>query len=330
MATLLAMTILAFIISACSSNSKGFSIEGRLLSMNQADFYVYSPDGAIAGIDTIHVVGGRFVYEKQVSQRGTIVIVFPNFTTIPVFVEPGASIDIDGNAAHLSATEITGTEDNELFTKWRMASEKMSPPELRRHAENFIHDHPATAPARWLLLQQFIMCPKPDYKKARTLLQEMQRKGNQDIANTRLMTALNSIGELNEGGRLPQFTARDIKGKTVTSESFTQGTAAIILWASWNYESQNMLRQVASNYENAADSAKIAHVLTICLDPDTVQCMKTLRMNNATKLTTVCDGRMWESPLLRTLGLTSMPDNIKLKDGKVINRSLPTNKLTKP
>ena len=65
MATLLAMTILAFIISACSSNSKGFSIEGRLLSMNQADFYVYSPDGAIAGIC------GRSSADGNVIRKGT-------------------------------------------------------------------------------------------------------------------------------------------------------------------------------------------------------------------------------------------------------------------
>ena len=328
-AAMFAVAILALSFTACTSNSNGFSIEGRLLSMNQADFYVYSPDGAIQGIDTIHVQGGRFVYEKAMTQKGTVVIVFPNFTTLPVFVEPGASIDIDGNAAHLSATEITGTDDNELFTQWRKDTEKMSPPEMKRQAEHFIHDHPESTAAQWLLLEYFITCTKPDYKKARILLKEIMQKSNGSVSAMRLMTAMNSIGELGMGDRLPAFTAKDVNGRQVSSASFMQGTSIIMLWSSWNYESQNMLRQVASNQSHAADSAKVGNVLTICLDADTVQCMRSLRNNNATELTTICDGKMWESPLLRTLGLNNIPDNLKLKDGKVVSRSVPTNALLK-
>ena len=43
--------------------------------MNQGEFYVYSPDGAITGIDTIKVQGGRFAYEIPCEDKGTIVIV---------------------------------------------------------------------------------------------------------------------------------------------------------------------------------------------------------------------------------------------------------------
>ena len=56
--------------------------------MNQGEFYVYSPDGAITGIDTIRVQGGRFAYEIPCEEEGTIVIVLPNYSEIPVFVEP--------------------------------------------------------------------------------------------------------------------------------------------------------------------------------------------------------------------------------------------------
>lgn len=328
-AAMFAVTILALLFTACTSNSNGFSIEGRLLSMNQADFYVYSPDGAIQGVDTIHVQGGRFIYEKAVAQKGTVVIVFPNFVMLPVFVEPGASIDIDGNAAHLSATEITGTDDNELFTQWRKDTEKMSPPEMKRQAEHFIHDHPESTAAQWLLLQHFITCAKPDYKKARTLLKEITQKSNGNIGATRLMTAMSNVGGLGVDDHLPSFTAKDIKGRQVSSATFMQGTSVIILWSSWNYDSQNLLRQVANKQASTTDSTKFDHVLAICLDADTVQCMKSLRNNNATELTTVCDGKMWESPLLHTLGLNNMPDNIKLRNGKVITRSVPTNTLLK-
>ena len=56
------VAVFAFLATACTGNSNGVEIEGRLLNMNQADFFLYSPDGAIPTIDTIHVMGGRFVY----------------------------------------------------------------------------------------------------------------------------------------------------------------------------------------------------------------------------------------------------------------------------
>lgn len=331
MAITVAMTVLAFtlstLITACGSGSRGFSIEGRLLNMNQADFYVYSTDGAIQGIDTIHVQGGRFVYEKPMAQEGTVVIVFPNFTVMPVFVQPGASIDIDGNAAHLKDTEITGTDDNELFTEWRKNTSQLSPPELKKHAEQFIKNHPQTAPARWLLRQYFIVCPKPDYKKAKALLKDMLAATNNATPVAMMAAAMNTVGQLEMGDRLPDFTARDIDGNVVSASALRSGKCVVALWATWNYESMNMLRQIASKQKNENDSARLQNVVTICLDADVKVCRKSLKNNNAENLTTICDGNMLETPLLKTLGLNAVPDNIKLLNGKVTGRRIPVNQL---
>ena len=329
MATMFVVAVFAFLATACTGNSNGVEIEGRLLNMNQADFFLYSPDGAIPTIDTIHVMGGRFVYENPNVREGTLVIVFPNFKTIPVFVSPGASIDIKGDAAHLSATKITGTKDNKLFTEWREHAEKMSPPEVKTHAEHFIHDHPDAAAAVWLVMQQFIACPKPDYRKARTLLKEIKQHNDNAARITQLLAALDKVGQFGVGDRLPSFTSTDINGQPVSSATLLNGSTAILLWASWNYESQNMLRQLASNQRLTDDPKKLDHVLTICLDADIEHCRRTLRNNNAAELTTICDGQMWDTPLLRLLALSNVPDNIRLQDGKVTGRSMPVHSLTR-
>lgn len=44
-----------FLLTSCGEDSKHFKIEGRLLQMNQGEFYIYSNDAAISGIDTIKV-----------------------------------------------------------------------------------------------------------------------------------------------------------------------------------------------------------------------------------------------------------------------------------
>ena len=68
------------VLVSCGEDSKHFKIEGRLLQMNQGEFYVYSNDQCVDGIDTIKVQGGRFSYEIPCSSPSTLTIVFPNFS----------------------------------------------------------------------------------------------------------------------------------------------------------------------------------------------------------------------------------------------------------
>ena len=145
----------------------------------------------------------------------------------------------------------------------------------------------------------------------------------------RLTADVAKMKDISIGAKMPRITAKDIDGKPVTNGTLLKGTTAICVWATWSYESCNMLRQLASNQQYAADSMKIDHVLTICLDPDPKQCRRSLKANSAEMLTTICDGMMWDSPLISALGITTIPYNLKLKDGKITGRSIPTTELTK-
>lgn len=336
MAISVAMTVFAFVLSSCSTDGGRFKIDARFLNMNQANFYVYSPDGVLEGIDTIKVYGGRFTYEKDITQAGTVVLVFPNYAVMPVFVEPGADIFIDANAAHLKSMEITGTDNNEQYTEWRQNSDKLSPAEMRKHAELFINDNPKSAVSLWLIRQYFVLCPKPDMKKAQTMLRKMKESMTAEERTTptglmasRLYTDVSRVKAVGVGDPLPRFTAKDIDGNAITNGVMLKGNTVLCVWASWNYESCNMLRQLASNQQYAADSAKIDHVVTVCLDPDVNSCRRTLKTNNAEKLTTVCDGDMWDSKIIKDLGVTTVPYNLKIRNGKITGRCVPIMDLMK-
>ena len=90
-----------FLWSACGTKSDHFRLEGHFLHLNQGEFYVYSTDGIMNGIDTIKVNGGRFTYEIPCESEGTLMLVFPNFSEQPIFAEPGKSVDISADASHL-------------------------------------------------------------------------------------------------------------------------------------------------------------------------------------------------------------------------------------
>ena len=87
--------------------------------MNQGEFYVYSTDGGMDGMDTIKVVGGSFTYEMPCLDDCTLMIVFPNFSEQPIFAESGESVDLKGDASHLKEKEVKGTKNNELMNKFR-------------------------------------------------------------------------------------------------------------------------------------------------------------------------------------------------------------------
>ena len=57
------LIVLTLVLAACGTDKHHFEIDGRLTNLNQGEFYVYSPDGLITGLDTIKVEGGRFSYE---------------------------------------------------------------------------------------------------------------------------------------------------------------------------------------------------------------------------------------------------------------------------
>ena len=74
------LALLSVLLVSCGTDGKHFKFEGRFLHLNQGEFYLYSEDGAVSGIDTIKVEGGRFAYEMACDHPATLVLVFPNFS----------------------------------------------------------------------------------------------------------------------------------------------------------------------------------------------------------------------------------------------------------
>ena len=312
----LASSLLILLLASCGADSHHFSLEGRFLKMNQGQFYVYSPDGAISGIDTIMVQGGRFAYEIPCEEEGTIVIVLPNYSEIPVFVEPGKSVDLKADASHIKDIEVTGTDTNDRMTKWRKNTSSQSPDGLVKQAEQFIKDNPSSIISRWLLRKYFIVTAKPNLKKARELVKLMSEKAAKDASVVRLSVGLENV-PLQVGDELPVFTAKDLQGKSVQASQYRLGKTVILVWATWDYEGQSISRRVARKIEEMKSQGKqVPKVLGISIDASAVDAKKTVG-SDSTAWSTICDGLMWKSPVVKAIGTTKVPDNFVIENGKV-------------
>ena len=320
MKRILPLIFFSLLFISCRNSNGFFKMEGRLLHMNQGELYLYSPDGVIEGLDTIKVEAGRFAFQIPCEKEGTLVVVFPNFSTQPIFTEPGEEVNVKADASHLREIEVKGTEANELMSDFRKQVASVSPPEERKFAEQFVKDHPESIVSRYIVSRYFILNSTPDYKLALNLIKEMQTAQPDNWELERMKRQLRTMENATVGLNLPQFTVKTLGGKTITGNELRRNHMVIInVWASWDYNSLEMQRTL-----NEAARKGYATVLGISIDASPKDVRRLLKADDII-FENVCDGQMLDGKLLQTLGLTTMPDNIVVKNGKITERRVTAN-----
>ena len=311
------------ILASCGSDRKTFLLEGTFKGFNQGELYIYGMNGSHR-LDTISVVKGQLHYEILLEDTVTLSLVFPNFSELPIFGEPSAKVEIEGDASHLKETRVSGTKTNQKMTEFRLKTSNMTPPEVAQAAEALIREEPASPISLYLLNKYFTQIPHPDYKKAVELMAVIQKARPDEPSLKGLEETMRGLDRLKDGNKLPSFSVVDIKNKTVRSSDLNAPVNIIFTWAKWNYESVSMQRQLTFLQEQHKDKIK---VLGICVDTDIKACKNTVKQDSV-KWNTICDGKMWKTPVLQRLGLSYVPDNIMTdSQGKIIAHSLHTNEL---
>lgn len=313
--------LLSLLLVSCGKHSGYFKIDGRLLHVNQGELFVYSPEGVIAGLDTIQIKGGRFTYEIPCEFNGTLILVFPNYSTHAIFAEPGEAVEIKADASHLKEMEVKGTDDNELMGKFREETAVASPPEIVKDAIKFVKEHLDSPVSVYLTERYLINDKKANYKQIAELIEEMENEQPKNGALARLKLYLQSLQKGSIGQSLPKFTAKDLNGNIITNSNLIGKNTIICTWVSWNDESKEVLLTL-----NDAAKRNEAKVIGICLDPSPKSVRQYIKENDIV-FPNICDGEMMESKLIKTLGLTYIPDNIILNNGKITERRVDVNTL---
>lgn len=316
---------------SCGTESNHFTMEGRFLNLNQGEFYIYSPDAIIEGIDTVKVNGGRFSHDIVCRNEGTLVLLFQNYSEQVVFAEPGKSVTIEADATNLKEMSVNGTKNNKLMTRFRKQTASLSPPDVTTTAEEYIRDNPQSPVSVWLLQRYIVQADEPDYDKALELASLLcdtttLNEGDNRLSGTviRLQRQIELLKASAIGSTLAPFEAVDTKGRKVTNADLKGKTAIISTIAAWNHESVNNARQLKKIFQEHKNTLA---VVSISLDADKRQCLNTIGRDSL-PWPIICDGEMFESPTLRKLGLSHVPDNIIVSpDGTIIAAGMPFKEL---
>lgn len=364
--------VAALVCTSCGTDSRHFRIDGRLLHLNQGEFYVYSPDGTINGLDTIKVQAGRFSYEVACDRPMTLMIVFPNFTEQPVFAQPGKSVDLKGDASHLKEMTVKGTKDNELMNKFREMIRNAAPPEMKKCAQLFVQDHPESRVGAYLVDRYFIHDANPDTKTAVRLVDLMIEKQPENGYLKRQKRQLTASFVATKGADIPNVLGTTVDGKTIGRVQLTKAPVTVVCaLATWKYESMSQFRRLAAYA--ASQQGRVAVVgVSIDASPSLVRLQLASQIGisdlafgpssgsssgsasglasgsssgsssasasaaaqassssrSSSTCYVVCDGKMVESPFFTRLGLTGVPDNIVIKNGRIAAAHLTDNQLT--
>ena len=322
--TFLPFCLFTFTLVSCGVDSDKFRLTGRLRNINQGEFWIYSPDGAIEGIDTILVRDGRFSYETELRIPSTFIIIFPNYSEQPVFAEPGQEVDIKGNASHMKEMLIKGTDDNDAMTELRMELNKLMPPEVPKAVGKFINENPKSLVSRYLFQRYFLSDPQANVEQAYVLVSAMQKEDPDDALLSKWKKELDGLrnGQLNS--RLKDFTAKDLQGRNVSLADLKSKVNVITVWASWNSQSTDIQRRLQRMKARNGDRLS---VVSVCLNADVKNTKRNLERDSL-PWKTICDGRMWQTPMLAKLGIADVPGNLILdQNGVVQARNLSPQKL---
>lgn len=319
-----AYLLLVPLLVACGTKSGRFRIEGHLKNMNQAEFYIYNSDDGNPRLDTIRVADGRFIYETDLDKLATFVLLYPNSSEQVIFGESGATVEMEGDASNLKEMEVTGTELNDIMTSWRKNANRLTPPEVKQSAIDFIKENPSSVVSNYLLNRYLLLAETPDYEKAEEMARLMLKAQPENGRLLRLSKQLSGLKTYQVGKKVPNFSATDINGRRVSLESLRSELNIINTWAMWNYDSQSMQRKLHALKRNYGNRLSI---VSICVEASPKICRPFLERDSIT-WSNICDGQLWDSPVLQQLGFSNVPANLLFdRQGKIVAVDVKANDL---
>jgi hypothetical protein len=104
------------LLTSCGGKKGELRISGEFKNLKQADFFLFSEEGYMESIDTIHVRNGKFDYRLPLTaDEASFTLVYPNFSTLDLFGGSGQHIRIEGDARSLSEVRVEGGRVSEEF-----------------------------------------------------------------------------------------------------------------------------------------------------------------------------------------------------------------------
>lgn len=138
MRNILLFIALGLTLLSCGGFPGQFRLKGNFAHLEQGEFLLYSTDGGLDIIDTLHLVDGKFDYTTKLHDEATYHILYPNFSELVVFGHSGGIVNIKGDARSLNEVEVHGDKETRHIQSSAKKSTKKTKRQLSMwHANTF-------------------------------------------------------------------------------------------------------------------------------------------------------------------------------------------------
>lgn len=283
------LAVIASLLALCSCADKSaFRIKGKIDHLSEADFFVYSPDGGIDRLDTIHVLDGHFDWQTPLSEEATFVVVFPNFSEQIVFARPGDVVTMRGDANQLKQVSVEGSDDNDELTRFRMSVLESSPAERTQAMQRYVRESPESRVGIYLQRQLTLQ--------------------NATSSRLRPGDALPAIA-------LPPDSISDARDtlflctKSHSESPLTAGRPLVLVfWATWSGASHDANRRTRTLLTSTAanELARRPQAISISLDAD-LRSYNSFLKRDTVDWPARCYRMCWHTPVCEQLAIRNLP-----------------------
>lgn len=299
--------------------------------MQEGELYVYNVDDDEARFDTIVVKDGRFQYKGQAKGTTPYMLVFPNGVEQVIFVEPGADLTYEATANDLKNYVVNGSDENKLMNEFRQDTYQMDAPRTTSAARSFIMEHPESQAALYLLDRFFIQEENVSNAELSKLLKAVKAQHRDDHYLYYIEHRVKQMEKCGVGKLVPDAVLRSQKDKNVKlwGEKLKSDCNLIAFWAVWSIDGYDMLwrlREYAGKYKDKGQ----LRIIAISLDVERYRWEDAIRQDSLSGIEHYCDGKAFESDVVKAMGIESVPSYIITdKKHKILDKGTDLNNLAK-
>ena len=283
-------------------------------------------------MDTLRLREGKFDYTVPLQEKATYHILYPNFSELVIFGESGKVVKVKGDARSLNEVKVSGTDENETYTKYRRESQNLSGKKLDSLTRDYILQYPTMQMSRFLLNKYFIQPEGTDQQMMHELYDSLCRANPSDVFLSNLSNDVRRKNTIKTGSRIPEFSLttrkvelkkynkkktiiRTIESRTVSDTSYKDKPLLLVFWATWRSGSQSGLYRASRLMRESENKIQ---AISYSLDVEDTE-LKAVERRDSIDYPSICDFKCWNSPLVQQWGIRELPFFILMdKDRKIL------------
>ena len=290
----------------CGGSAGQFRLCGDFDHLEQGEFYIYSPDGGLDRLDTLRLREGKFDYTVPLQEKATYHILYPNFSELVIFGESGKVVKVKGDARSLNEVKVSGTDENETYTKYRRESQNLSGKKLDSLTRDYILQYPTMQMSRFLLNKYFIQPEGTDQQMMHELYDSLCRANPSDVFLSNLSNDVRRKNTIKTGSRIPEFSLttrkvelkkyknkktiiRTIESRTVSDTSYKDKPLLLVFWATWRSGSQSGLYRASRLMRESENKIQ---AISYSLDVEDTE-LKAVERRDSIDYPSICDFKCW-------------------------------------